>query len=81
MNITLDQLALVVPKLQEVFQQWLEANDSIDIDSLLIGYLAAHEHEGMDYTAAKALYEKHIKSLLKDWQYEQQSEPEEEYLI
>lgn len=71
MEITLDQLALLLPTAQELFLEWLNDNETTgyEIDAILVGFLAAHE--GIDYATAKDVYIKHIEPLLKSWELEE----------
>lgn len=79
MEITLDQLALILPSAQELFLQWLADNEGngYEHDAVLVGFLAAHE--GIDYATAKDVYIKHIEPLLKSWELEETTDHSEDF--
>lgn len=81
-EITLDQLALVVEGLKQLYFNWCDAEDDLDIQSLSVGYMAAHE--GITYEQASSAYKEHIEPMMDGWDEEydtltaSETEPQEE---
>jgi hypothetical protein len=71
-EITLDQLALVLPGCKDLYYEWQGTEDNYDIDSVLVGFLAAHE--GLDYELATKVFETHILPLFDSWDQELEHE-------